>query len=139
MLEDWAQALGWCMALMTVVGIPVFAAIEIWKSYRDPDFEGLTFFEVWRQCLVNSAKHFWYNFIPVTVQLIHGLGCKIKVATIYLNVSYISSVMEWQYSFIFPHACPSVAESGRNCPDLRIIRPAMSHYSMFTAPNKYSA
>ena len=46
-LEDWAQALGWCMALVTVVGIPVFAAIEIWKSYKDPDFEGLTFKQVW--------------------------------------------------------------------------------------------
>ena len=45
-LPDWAQALGWMMAVVSIVMIPVFAVVEIWKSYYMPEYQELSFFRV---------------------------------------------------------------------------------------------
>lgn len=41
-LPGWAQFLGWCMALVSIVVIPIFAVYHIWASYKDPNYDGLS-------------------------------------------------------------------------------------------------
>lgn len=45
-LPDWAQALGWMMAVAAVIPIPIFAAGRIIQSYKKPAFDGLN---VWQR------------------------------------------------------------------------------------------
>ena len=45
-LPDWAQALGWMMAVVSVVMIPVFGVVEIWKSYYTQEYNELSFLRV---------------------------------------------------------------------------------------------
>lgn len=45
-MPPWAQALGWMMALASVICIPIFAVAKIILSYRDSDYDGLTFLQV---------------------------------------------------------------------------------------------
>lgn len=55
-LPGWAQFLGWGMATVSIVVIPIFAIGHIYLSYRDPDYDGLTFFQVRNQidfCLLS--------------------------------------------------------------------------------------
>lgn len=44
-LPDWAQTLGWLMAVVSVVVIPIFMIYEIAKSYKDPEYKSLSFRE----------------------------------------------------------------------------------------------
>ena len=41
-LPDWAQALGWCMALVSVIWIPIVAIWYILASYKMVEYNGLS-------------------------------------------------------------------------------------------------
>ncbi|KAK2151826.1 hypothetical protein LSH36_349g00026 [Paralvinella palmiformis] len=56
-LPSWAQTLGWLMAVVSVVVIPIFMIYEIVKSYKDPDYEGLTFGA--RICKLTKPNRNW--------------------------------------------------------------------------------
>ncbi len=43
MLPQWAQTLGWLMAVVSVAVIPVWMVYEMIKSYKNPDHDGLSF------------------------------------------------------------------------------------------------
>jgi len=38
LLPDWAQALGWLMAISSVAMIPIFAVYKYIASYKDPNY-----------------------------------------------------------------------------------------------------
>ena len=56
-LPDWAQALGWLMAVASVAMIPVFAVIKIVQSYKDPDYSGKSFVQV------SGAVNTYHTFV----------------------------------------------------------------------------
>jgi solute carrier family 6 amino acid transporter-like protein 5/7/9/14 len=55
-MPDWSQAVGWLMAVSSVALIPVFAVFKIWKSYKKPDYEGLTFLRRLQKLTQPTAK-----------------------------------------------------------------------------------
>ena len=45
-LPQWAQTLGWLMAVSSVAMVPIFAVIQIVRSYRWENYRGLGFCQV---------------------------------------------------------------------------------------------
>jgi hypothetical protein len=65
-LPDWAQALGWLMAVASVGLIPIFAGYQIWRSYKQPEYDGCSFWMVRITTLTNRSS------IPFCVAGIKG-------------------------------------------------------------------
>ena len=42
-LPDWAQVLGWLMAVVSVAMIPIVGVWVVYKSYQKPEYDGLNF------------------------------------------------------------------------------------------------
>ena len=45
-LPEWSQAVGWLMAIASVGLIPIFAVYQLWRSYQQPRYDGLSFLRV---------------------------------------------------------------------------------------------
>lgn len=45
-LPAWSQAIGWLMAVASIVMIPIFAGYVTWKSFSKPEYDGLGFGQV---------------------------------------------------------------------------------------------
>ena len=42
-LPDWAQVLGWLMAVVSVAMIPIVGVWVVYKSYQKHEYDGLNF------------------------------------------------------------------------------------------------
>lgn len=54
---SWSQGLGWCMALVSIIVVPVVSVYIIWKSYDDPEYDGLPFYK--RLWILTQASSEW--------------------------------------------------------------------------------
>ena len=62
-LPNWAQTLGWLMAVVSVAVIPLFMFYEVFKSYRDPEYADLKLGQVsyilWNVLLDKNMVDLW--------------------------------------------------------------------------------
>ena len=93
-MPPWAQALGWGMALVSIICIPIWACIAIWQSYKDPkiapDYEGLSFPRVSSICLKYSVKQ--WNLQYKTIVSYGTKFCGFKW--------WVVSYQRWKYTEI---------------------------------------
>ena len=65
-LPGWAQFLGWGMAVVSIIVIPIFAVAKIILSFKDPTYDGLSLPRVRSLIIVYKLIDFGNNQSLVT-------------------------------------------------------------------------